>query len=151
MERRLGENRAMDFEGLKDGTYHFVIPGAYADAALVRLVLWGKRRRFRTACLDLIQTSWQIKQAECKTFGDQWRSAIRAVAPGLNWTGHNIRIPGGRAQITFSIPKGHDGEWLYRAAQFVSNTENLERLEPFEGYAEAIKRLGAESTSVSPF
>lgn len=128
MERLLRENSAAEFSELKDGVYYFTIRDAYGETASVCLSLWGKRRQFRSASFHLGLTSWQIGEAECKRFGDEWRSAIRATAPGLNWTKHRIRIPGGPDQIWVSIPKGHDGEWLYRAAQFVSNTDNLKRV-----------------------
>lgn len=123
MEQLLSKNVMADFSGLKNGEYWFTIPGAYDETASVRLILWGRSPKFRKACFDLIRTAWEIKESECRRFGDEWSRDIRAVACGL-------KIPCGRSQITFEIPRHQDGEWLYRAAQFVSNINNLERLDP---------------------
>ena|ERR1035438_9926956 len=120
MEQLLSKNLTADFDRLKNGEYCFTVPGAYGETASVRLILWGKRRNFRKACFDLIRTGWEIRETECRRFGDEWRRDIRVVAPGL-------KIPCGRRQITFEIPRSYEGEWLYRAAQFVSNTDNLDR------------------------
>jgi len=117
-----------EFADLKDGHYiaTFTDPNGYDPD--VRLLISGSRAKLRHICIDLYTDgcNWDLRPAAVKQFAGQLRAHLSLHPEKIKW--RDVQIPCGHSHLTFSIIRGEEGEWLYRASQLFANPENLARL-----------------------
>jgi hypothetical protein len=132
IEKPLEKVSKSEFADLNDGHYiaTFTDPNGYKPE--IHLLISGSRARARRICLDLHTGScnWNLRPVAVEKFRRQYEthhpSKIKRVThPFL---AADARTPPGDDQLTFSITRGEEGEWLYRAAQLLTNPQNLVRL-----------------------
>jgi hypothetical protein len=129
MQHMLNELTASDLSILKDGRYSYYVngPGGLDE---VRLHLSGSRAALRQASFDLRTATCNrsIRPDAMEAFRREYKRAFRAVSADHHW--RKIHVPTGKSQLTFSIRKGEEGEWLHKAAQFLASNDNLVELSP---------------------
>lgn len=128
IEKPLETLSESEFADLKDGRYiaTFTAPNGYAPD--IRVLISGSRSKLRKVCIDLYTHScnWDLRPAAVKEFASQLREHLRSHPERIKW--RDVHIPCGHSHLTFSVIRGEEGEWLYRASQLLASPENLARL-----------------------
>ena len=134
MSRELRKITVSEFANLKDGIHQFAIRGsAEHPMQPVRLQLYGARRKLRQACFDLWGTEWDILRHAVESFSQDYQSHLGTRSGLFKW--EQVEMPSGHSQLTFSIIRGEEGDWLYKAAQLITDERNLSSISPLAASA----------------
>jgi hypothetical protein len=117
------------FRHFLDGGYQFSVQCPDGTIQQVRLYLSGGRRKFRLAQFDLWFSDFNL----CSTAGERFCEEIRPAidAAGSIPRGTIVMLPSGDGStLTFSIPRGQEGVWLMRAAEYLLDAQNLYSIVP---------------------
>ena len=120
---------AGQFGKLADGGYQFSVIDPGGEHRQVRLYLSGRRKKFRLAQFDLWFSDFNLRPIA----GERFCSEIHPVidSAGSVPPGTIVILPsGGGSTLTFSIPRGQDGFWLKRAAEYLLDAQNLYSVAP---------------------
>lgn len=145
MSKELRTVSAVDFAKLKDGVHHFAIRGSPEHPMQpVTLQLYGARSKLRQACFDLFGTEWNILPEAVEAFSQDYRSHLRSRSGLFKW--NKVQLPSGHSQLTFSIIRGEEGDWLYKAAQFVTDERNLGSIAATVRFGETLVVIRGQSS-----
>jgi hypothetical protein len=118
MARQLKDVSRDEWAGLKNGYHEFGIGGQP-----VRLGIRGMK--IRRVFFDLFRTNREIRPEPLERFREEWVKDMRSKAVDLR----KVKEPSGKTSLEIGFPAGEQGEWLYRAAQFLSDQRNLIKLD----------------------
>jgi hypothetical protein len=86
------------------------------------------------AQFDLWFSDYNIHDKPGETFREEIEPFIEAA--GTIPSGTIVMLPhGGGSTLTFSIPRGQEGSWLKRAAEYLTDSTNLYSIAPNFGKA----------------
>lgn len=121
MSRQLKDLSLDEWGALENGDHNFAISGQP-----VRLRLRSAGRGLRHACFDLVGTSKEICPQALEQFRMKWEKDLRSHGGAVDW--REVITANGKSYLEFSVVRGEEGEWLYCAAQFLSDPNNLVEL-----------------------
>jgi hypothetical protein len=128
IEKPLEKVSKGEFADLKDGRYIATFTDPNGHDPDIRVIISGSRAKLRQVCIDLHTDScnWNFRPERVEEFASQIRAHLRSHPGKIKWT--TVRIPCSADQLSFSIIRGEEGEWLHRASQLLANPANLTRL-----------------------
>jgi hypothetical protein len=130
MMNMLKDLTVIDLSSLRDGSYSYYVNGPGGGMDEVCLHLTGSCAALRQASFDLRTSTCNrdIRADAMREFRREYKNGFRDLAAKYSW--RRIHVPAGKSQLTFSIRKGEEGEWLHKAAQFLSSQDNLVERSP---------------------
>lgn len=113
-----------DFSSLKNGSYLIYMTTPNGNPAEIRILIRNAKPNLREVCFDLHtdRCNWDLKPGVTDAFRDAIFAHLKAAGVKSSFWG------GGKSQITFNILKGEEADWMHRAAQLITNPENLVHL-----------------------
>jgi hypothetical protein len=118
-----------EFADLKNGLYRasFTDPNGHRAHIIVRVS--ASRAKLREVSFDLYGCSWNLLPEPVEAFKDQILVHLRSQPGRFKWADVNIPSggggPSGTCHLWFSIIRGEEGEWLYKAAQLLADPKSL--------------------------
>lgn len=111
------------FQRLADGGHQFSYQCPDGSIQQLRLYLSSARKKFRLAQFDFWFSDFNFHNSAGEQFCQEIQPAIEAA--GRIPPGTIVMFPHGGSTLTFSIPRGQEGLWLTRAAEYLLDTRNF--------------------------